>query len=464
MIDSGDTAWVLLSTLLVFSMSTPGLAIYFGGMAQKKNVVSTVIQCTAVSGIVTLAFLLFGYSLSMSPDHGNRAYDEVNPFNGDYGEIWFHGLRYNAVHLGAPTIPQSVHAMFQLSFAIITAVLVTGCFEGRAQFGQLLLFIVLWNILVYSPIAYWNWHPDGFLFRFGVLDFAGGNVVHISSGWSGFIGTLTIGNRKKFSKQNLVPHNILMVIMGVSMLWIGWFGFNGGSAFSAGNNAGMAVLSTQLSASIGMIGWIFCERVCEGRYTVLGVTKGILCGLIAVTPASGYIDSNGAVCIGFISSLACYGASLMKVKYNIDDYYDAFGLHVVGGVMGGILVAFFARKEICGDSDRCVDGIVYGTGNDGWELLYKQLVGVVMTSAWSLVMTYLLIIVIEKVFGFRVSEEDELLGLDAKLHGNAIEEKLEVQERDGIEEVPEHHKVFYNLRALDNVQTSTDSMHLTRAD
>ena len=421
-------------------------------MAQSKNVMSVIFQCTAVAAVVTFAFLTFGYSLAFSPAVERNG---SNAVVGTYEEFWFHSIKFKSVHQIAPNIPETVFVMYQLSFAILTCVLIVGCFEGRAKFGALISFLIIWHLIVYCPIVHWNWHPDGFLYKLGVLDAAGGNVVHVSSGWAGFIGTIIIGNRKKFDKATLVPHDINMVILGLSMLWVGWFGFNGGASYSAGANAGMAVLVTQLSASMAMLTWISFDRLYFRRFQLTGCLKGILCGLIAITPGSAFVDCNGGVFIGVISGAACFSASLLKVRYNIDDYYDAFGLHVVGGAMGGILVAFFAQENICGTADHCVNGIFYTSSNMGWKLLGYQLFGILVTSLYSLIMTYFIIKLVDKVVVFRVTEEEEKEGLDMKLHGSSHESALCSED-----EVPDHHKPFYNLENLELVgkQGSIDAI------
>jgi Amt family ammonium transporter len=412
-IDTGDTAWMLTSCIVVLMMNTPGLAIYFGGFARYKNVLSVIMQTFSVIAVVTFAYLTFGYSLAFSPVNADT---RGNSVIGDHQRFWLIGIEIDGTHSNALNVPESVYCLFQLTFAIVTAALVSGSFEGKAKYGPMLLFLFLWHLVVYCPIAYWNWHRDGFLHKIGVLDFAGGNVVHISSGWAGFIATLVLGNRKVFGNEKLGPHNIPMVLLGTSMLWIGWFGFNGGSATTSGASATMSVLVTHLAASMALLGWSFTEFALTGKHTVLGMVRGAISGLVAITPASGYVDANGGIFIGIISGLVCCLSMQIKNYCNIDDAVDSLGVHVIGGSVGGLLTSFFARQSI--SSSLPTDGIFYNYNvKEGGRFFAIQLYGIVICSLWSIVLTYLLLKMIDYLFQMRVSEDKEKEGLDKKMHG-----------------------------------------------
>lgn len=414
-IDSGDTAWMLTSTALVLLMTIPGLALFYGGMVRKMNVLATVTQSFAICCVVAVLWMVLGYSL---------AFGNGTAYVGDMGRVLLHGMDMNAPFLlGAGmetgsvqfTIPESVFMMFQMTFAIITPALITGAFVDRMKFSSLLVFTVLWVLIVYAPIAHWVWHPLGMLWGAGVLDFAGGTVVHINAGVAGLVAALIIGKRTGYGKggsHNFAPHNLVLSLIGASLLWVGWFGFNAGSAGAANGRAGMAMAVTMIAAAAAALSWMFTEWSLRGKPSALGLISGAVSGLVAITPASGFVDPSGALIIGLVAGIMCYwGATWLKHAGGYDDSLDAFGVHGIGGIVGALLTGVFALKGIGG-----VSGLI--EGNPGQVM--TQIVGIGYTIAWCALATAGILYLIKFTIGLRVEPEYERDGLDLSLHGETI--------------------------------------------
>jgi Amt family ammonium transporter len=405
-INSGDTAWMLASTALVLMMTIPGLALFYGGMVRKKNVLATLMQSFACTCVVTVLWWLIGYSWAFTPGSG--------PFLGGATRALFHGIQYihgdadsklTVSHLGL-TIPETVYAMFQMTFAIITPALIAGAFADRMKFSAMLVFLSLWSLLVYSPIAHMVWEPSGWLALKGVLDYAGGTVVHINAGVAGLASCLVLGKRLGYGKEAMPPHNLTLTVIGASLLWVGWFGFNAGSAIAADGRAGMAMLATQMATAAAAMAWMFAEWASKGKPSVLGIASGAVAGLVAITPASGFVDPTSAVIIGVVAGVVCFlAATSLKSALGYDDSLDAFGVHGIGGIVGALLTGAFASKEI--------------SGSDGSVL--TQLWGVGTTVIYGFVASFLILKVIDKTIGLRVTEDQERQGLDISLHGESIE-------------------------------------------
>jgi Amt family ammonium transporter len=402
-INSGDTAWMLTSTALVLMMTIPGLALFYGGMVRKKNVLATLMQSFAVTCVVTLLWFVIGYSWAFTPG---------SAFLGGTSRMFFNGMTFmhdanklTVSHL-ALTIPETVYAMFQLTFAIITPALIAGAFADRMKFSALLVFMSAWSLLVYSPIAHWVWEPSGWLAVKGVLDYAGGTVVHINAGIAGLASCLVLGKRVGYGKESMPPHNLVLTLIGASLLWVGWFGFNAGSAVAADGRAGMAMLATQIATAAAAMGWMFAEWIAKGKPSVLGIASGAVAGLVAITPASGFVGPGPAVIIGLVAGVVCFfAATSLKHALGYDDSLDAFGVHGIGGIIGALLTGAFASKEISG-----VDGSVL-----------TQLWGVGTTVIYGFVVSFIILKVIDMTIGLRVTEEQEREGLDISLHGESIE-------------------------------------------
>ena len=404
-INSGDTAWMLTSTALVLFMTIPGLALFYAGMVRKKNVLATVMQSFAICCLVTILWTVVGYSLAFTPG---------NAFIGGFSRVFLHGMNYihgdkattlTVSHL-APTIPESVYFVYQMTFAIITPALIAGAFADRMKFSAMLVFMGLWTIIVYSPIAHMVWEPTGWLSAAGILDFAGGTVVHINAGIAGLVCCLVLGKRVGYGREVMAPHNLVLSLIGASMLWVGWFGFNAGSAVAADGRAGFAMLTTQVATAFAAFGWMFAEWLAKGKPSVLGIISGAVAGLVAITPASGYVGVTGAIVIGIAAGVVCFwSATWLKTKLGYDDSLDAFGVHGVGGILGALLTGIFAVKDI--------------GGADGSILLQAK--GVLTTLVYSGVVSFILLKVIDMVMGLRVTEEEEREGLDVTLHGEHVE-------------------------------------------
>jgi Amt family ammonium transporter len=403
-ISAGDTAWMLTSTALVLMMSIPGLALFYGGMVRKKNILATLMQTFAIVCVVTLLWWLIGYSWAFTPG---------SPFLGGSSRALFNGMTFmhdpvnkvSVSHL-ALTIPETVYAMFQLTFAVITPALIAGAFAERMKFSAMLIFMVVWSLAVYTPIAHMVWEPTGWLSTAGVLDYAGGTVVHINAGIAGLASCLVLGKRLGYGRESMAPHNLTLTLIGASLLWVGWFGFNAGSAGAADGRAGMAMLVTQLATAAAALGWMFAEWVIKGKPSVLGIASGAVAGLVAITPASGFVGPTPAVIIGVIAGVVCFfSATSLKHALGYDDSLDAFGVHGIGGIIGALLTGVFVSKEI--------------SGADGSLLIQAK--GVAVTVVYGFVVSYVILKIIDITIGLRVSEEQEREGLDISLHGESIE-------------------------------------------
>ncbi|MCH7831686.1 MAG: ammonium transporter [Proteobacteria bacterium] len=401
-LDSGDTAWMLTSTALVLMMTIPGVALFYGGMVRKKNVLATAVQSFAVTCVMTVLWMIIGYSLAFT-DGG-----AANAFVGGLDKMLLRGIGVDTL---SGTIPETVFMTFQMTFAIITPALITGALADRMKFSSLLVFLSLWMILVYAPITHWVW-GGGFLAEAGVLDFAGGTVVHINSGVAALVGAMVLGRRRGYGTENMAPHNLVLSVIGASMLWVGWFGFNAGSAVAANGSAGMAMAVTQIAAATAAVSWMIIEWISRGKPSVLGILSGAIAGLVAITPASGYVDPFGALVIGLVAGLVCYwGAVVLKPKLGYDDSLDVFGVHGLGGITGALLTGVFAVEAIGG-----TPGLL--EGNAGQVLI--QLEGIAATIIYCAIVTFVLLKVIGAVMGLRVDEEEEVTGLDYSLHGETV--------------------------------------------
>ncbi|MGE5548167.1 MAG: ammonium transporter [Solirubrobacterales bacterium] len=405
-LDTGNTAWMLVSTGLVLMMTVPGLALFYAGMVRKKNMLATMMQSFAITALVTVLWMVIGYSL---------AFTGANPYIGSLDRLFLDGIEKTTL---SGSIPESVFMMFQMTFAIITPALITGAFADRMKFSAMLVFMTLWLVIVYAPIAHWVWMLDekgaavGFLGAMGVLDFAGGTVVHINAGVAGLVACIVLGPRKGYGVDNMAPHNLSLSVIGASLLWVGWFGFNAGSSLAADGRAGMAMAVTQIATAAAALSWMFAEWLLRKKPSVLGVISGAVAGLVAITPASGFVDPKGALIIGLVSGLVCYwGATGLKHALKYDDSLDAFGVHGVGGITGAILTGVFAVERI-GGTPGLVDGNV--------GQVFTQIYGVLITLGYTAVVTFILLKVIDVVMGLRVTPEEEREGLDLALHGETV--------------------------------------------
>ena len=396
-LDGANTAWMLVATTLVLLMTLPGVALFYGGMVRRRNVLSTMSQSVAIAAVVSLVWCAVGYSLAMRPG---------GAFIGGLDRLFLGGLSLDALagKAGA-NVPESVFAMFQLAFAIITTALVPGAFAERMKFSALLLFAALWSLLVYAPVAHWVWEPGGWLARRGVLDYAGGTVVHINAGVAGLVCAMFIGPRAGFGRQAMTPYNLALTLAGAALLWVGWMGFNAGSALAADSRAGMAMLVTQLAAAAAAVSWMAAEWLMRGLPGALGLVSGAVAGLVAVTPASGFVTPAAALLIGGVAGIGCYlGATLLKRMTGWDDALDAFGIHGVGGIVGALLTGVLAAPEVGG---------VRGD-------FLVQLAGVAATVAYSGAMSFVVLVAVDGLVGLRVSGATETEGLDIVEHGEAV--------------------------------------------
>ncbi|PZP56869.1 MAG: ammonia channel protein [Micavibrio aeruginosavorus] len=412
-LDSGDTAWMLTSSLLVLMMSVPGLALFYGGLVKRNNVLATLMQTVAVCAVVSLLWPVIGYSLVFT--------DGANLFVGGFDKLLLEGVTPLSTYKFAATIPESVFIMFQMTFAIITAALLLGSVADRIKFSSVLVFVPLWMLAVYAPVAHWVWGPGGFIggvdapdtagmLGFGfALDFAGGTVVHIASGVAGLVAALVLGRSYDFHDRTPSPANIVMSLIGTGLLWVGWFGFNAGSALTAGTGAGMAMLVTNTSAAVACLAWIFAEWVHRGKPSVVGALSGVVSGLVAITPAAGFVGFGTSIVIGFAAGVVCFLAcTYLKKWLKYDDSLDVFGIHGIGGIVGCILTGVFATKAI-----GPAAGLIEGNANQ----LIAQLISIVIVVAYVTVITFILIKVVQKVMGLRVPQIAEEEGLDMFLHG-----------------------------------------------
>jgi Amt family ammonium transporter len=398
--NAGDTSFVLICAGLVMLM-TPGLALFYGGMVRSKNVLGTIMQSFIILAIITIEWVLWGYTMAFGPDHG-----------GIIGGLGWFGLKGVGLTPSADygtTIPHLAFMVFQCMFAVITPALITGAFAERLSFSAFLLFTLLWATFVYNPLAHWVWGAGGWLAKMGAMDFAGGTVVHISSGISALAAALVVGRRRGYGSTPYIPHNLPMTITGAALLWFGWFGFNAGSALAANGLAASAFVVTHVAAAAAALSWILLEKLHRGKPTTLGAASGAVAGLVAITPASGFVGSVSAIIIGGLAGMICYGGVLMKVKIGYDDSLDVVGIHGLGGTWGALATGLFASKAI---NPGGSDGLFFGNPHQ----LAIQFISVVVTMVFAFLMTLIIIKVVDVLVGLRVSEEDEERGLDMSLH------------------------------------------------
>ena len=406
-LNSGDTAWMLTATALVLFMTIPGLALFYGGMVRSKNVLSVLMQCFAITALVSVLWVIFGYSLTFSTSGMEKGVLNLNSFIGGLDKAMFAGVTRESLTFA---IPETVFATFQMTFAIITPALIVGAFAERMKFSALLWFMGIWFTVVYAPIAHMVWSGDGaMMWDWGVLDFAGGTVVHINAGVAGLVAALVLGKRKGFPTTAMPPHNLGYTVIGASMLWVGWFGFNAGSAVAANQSAGMAMLVTQVATATAALGWMFAEWIRHGKASVLGIASGAVAGLVAITPASGTAGPLGALAIGLAAGVICFLASTkLKRALGYDDSLDVFGVHAVGGIVGAILTGLFAAASLGGA------GLAEGVTIPGQ--LWTQFKGVAVTLVYTAVMSFIILKVVDRLIGLRVTEEQETEGLDLSQH------------------------------------------------
>ncbi len=405
-LNSGDTAWMLTSTALVLLMTIPGLALFYAGMVRSKNVLSVLMQCFAITSLVTVLWALYVYSLVFDVSGMEKGVVNFNSFFGGLSKAFLSGVTVESVWV---SIPETVFMTFQMTFAIITPALIVGAFAERMKFSAMLWFTGLWLTFVYAPIAHMVWSGDGgLMWDWGVLDFAGGTAVHINAGIAGLVAALVLGKRAGYGKAAMPPHNLTLTVVGAAMLWVGWFGFNAGSAVAANGTAGMAMAVTQIATAAAAMGWMFVEWMVRGKPTVLGIVTGAVAGLVAITPASGYVGPMGAIVIGAAAGVVCYwAATSLKRMLGYDDALDVFGVHAVGGIIGALLTGVFAAASLG------------GVKGDGFSIVSQVLIqaqGVLVTIVWCGVVTYVILKVLDAVMGLRVSEEHETEGLDISQH------------------------------------------------
>ena len=422
-LDSGDTAWMLTSTALVLLMTIPGLALFYAGMVRKKNVLATMMQSFAICCIVTIVWVVAGYSI---------AFTTGNQYMGDFSRFLLNGIADHIVKGNdaqafvlasgskdvpdmSTTIPETVYMMFQMTFAIITPALIAGAFADRMKFSAMCIFMALWSLIVYSPVAHWVWAPSGWANQMGILDFAGGTVVHINAGVAGLVCALVLGKRVGYGSDNMAPYNVGYAVIGAALLWVGWFGFNAGSAVAANGRAGMAMTVTQIATAAAALGWMFAEWITKGKPSVLGAISGAVAGLVAITPASGFVLPGSSIIIGLAAGVICFwSATTLKHLLGYDDSLDAFGVHGVGGIVGALLTGVFSYGALSA-TDASPDGSAGGLAQ-----LKLQAIGVCSTIVWSGVMTFILLMVTKALVGLRVGEDEEREGLDIVLHGEQI--------------------------------------------
>src|ERR1700693_5354335 len=422
-LDSGDTAWMLASTALVLLMTIPGLALFYAGMVRKKNILATMMQSFTICCIVTIVWMVAGYSI---------AFTTGTAYMGDFSRVMLHGIADHIVKGNdsqafvlasgvkdvadmSTTIPETVYMMFQMTFAIITPALIVGAIADRMKFSALCIFMTLWSLLIYSPVAHWMWAPPGWGAINGQLDFAGGTVVHINAGIAGLVAALVLGKRVGYGTENMAPYNLGYSVIGASLLWVGWFGFNAGSAVAANGRAGMAMAVTQIATAAAAPGWMFAEWIAKGKPPVLGGISGAVAGVVAITPASGFVLPGGSIVIGLAAGVGCFwAATTLKHMLGYDDSLDAFGVHGVGGIVGALLTGVFAYGPLSA-TDASPDG-----SPGGLAQLKLQAIGVCSTWVYSGVMTLILLMVTKALVGLRVAEEEEREGLDIVLHGEQI--------------------------------------------
>jgi len=406
-LSAGDTAWMITASALVLFMTLPGLALFYGGLVRAKNVLTVLVQCFALAGIVTVLWIVFGYSMAFDTTNMAQGTFNFHSLVGGLDKLFLNGLTPDSM---TGTIPEAVFVMFQMTFAIITPALIVGAFAERMKFSAMLIFTLIWFVISYLPICHMAWSGDGAVFwDWGVLDFAGGTVVHINAGIAGLVACLMCGKRKGFGKEQITPHNVPMTVIGASMLWVGWFGFNAGSALAANGTAGMAMLVTQIASATAAATWMFLEWMRSGKPTAVGLATGAVAGLVAITPASGTAGPMGALIIGFAASFICYfSATSMKRALGYDDSLDVFGVHGVGGIIGALLTGV------------CASAALGGTPPDGYAMagqVFTQLKSVLVTIAWTTAASVIALFIAKVTVGLRVTEEVEHAGLDLSEHG-----------------------------------------------
>ncbi len=393
-LDSGDTAWMITATALVLFMTIPGLALFYGGLVRAKNMLSVLMQCFSITALMTILWVAVGYTIS---------FGDGNAFMGGFGKAFLRGIGPDAL---SGTIPEILFVMFQLTFAIITPALIIGAFAERMKFSAMLLFTGAWMLLIYSPVCHWVW-GGGWLGEMGALDFAGGTVVHINAGIAGLMSAIVLGKRKGYPTTPMMPHSLTLSVVGAAMLWVGWFGFNAGSELAADGTAGMALAVTQIAAAAATLAWMFVEWMKHGKPSALGAITGAVAGLVAITPASGFVGPMGAIAIGLTSGIVCFfAATTMKRAFGYDDSLDAFGVHGIGGMVGALLTGVFAASVLGGYGD------VANIGSQLWI----QFVSVAATIAYSAVGSLILLKVVDMIVGLRVTEDEEVTGLDITQH------------------------------------------------
>jgi len=403
-IDSGDTAWMLTSAALVLMMTAPGLALFYGGMVRRHNVLSTIMQSFILMAVISIQWVLWGYSVSFGPD--------VHGLFGNLSWIGLHGVGLEPNPDYAATIPHQAFMIYQLMFAIITPALITGAFAERIKFSGFLVFTVLWATFIYDPLAHWVWGVGGWLRTLGALDFAGGTVVHISSGISALAAALVIGKRRGFGSEPMPPHNLPLTVTGAAMLWVGWFGFNAGSALSSGALATSAFVVTHVATAAATLTWVFTEWLTRGKPTVLGAASGAVAGLVAITPASGYVGPLSAIVIGGVGGILCYNACNLKSRLGYDDSLDVVGVHGVGGTWGALATGLFASKAV---NDAGGNGLFFGNPAQ----LLIQVISILVTWVFAFVGSLILLKLVDAVIGLRIHEEDEVVGLDLSQHNES---------------------------------------------
>ncbi len=404
-LDTGDTAWMLTSAAFVLMMTAPGLALFYGGMVRRKNVLATLMQSFIILALITIQWILWGYTLAFGPD----------AFKGLVGGLDWIGLRGVGLDPNpdyAKTIPHQVFMVYQMMFAVITPALITGAFAERVRFGPFLVFTLLWATLIYDPLAHWVWGDGGWIRKMGALDFAGGTVVHISSGVSALAMALVVGKRRGYGHEPMPPHNLTLTVLGAGLLWMGWFGFNAGSALGANAVAASAFVATHVATAAASLSWMFWEWIMRGKPTVLGAASGAVAGLVAVTPASGFVTPLAALVIGAVAGVLCFSGCMLKVKLGYDDSLDVVGVHGVGGTWGALATGLFATKAINPDGNN---GAFYGNPDQ----FYIQAVTVLATWAFAFIGTLIVAKVVDAVVGLRAGDEEEQAGLDLSLHGES---------------------------------------------
>ena len=407
-LSAGDTAWMLTATALVLFMTIPGLALFYGGLVRTKNVLSVLMQCFALTAIMTLVWVIIGYSLAFNTDGMEGGVTNLSSFVGGLGGMFLSGVTADSL---SGSIPETVFITFQMTFAIITPALICGAFAERMKFSAMILFSVIWSVIVYAPVCHMAWSGDGaFFWDMGVLDFAGGTVVHINAGIAALVACIIIGKRQGYPETLMPPHSLTLTVVGAAMLWVGWFGFNAGSAVAANGSAGMAMLVTQVATATATLAWMLAEWIKHGKPSILGAVTGAVAGLVAITPASGSVGPMGAIAIGFLSGVICFwSATSLKRSLGFDDSLDAFGVHGIGGIVGALLTGIFSAEALGGQG--------LGDGHTGiGSQFVAQLISVIFTLVYSGVLSFIILKIVDAIVGLRVSQDEEVAGLDISLH------------------------------------------------